>query len=400
VKPGTPGFVGSRLREAREVRGLTAVTLAEIVEISPQAISQYEAGKSTPSPEVLHLLASAVNLPEHFFMRPQRPTEGGAVFYRSMSSATKGARARAERRFEWLQDIVRYLTEFVTFPDSNFPRLDIPGDPLLLSDAEIEDAADEVRRYWGMHDGPIANMVLLLENQGAIVARDNLGADALDSLSEFVSEEGRPYIIVGTDKGSAVRWRFDLAHELGHVVLHGGLSPDQLLRPEYHKRIEEQAHRFASAFLLPLAPFGEDLFSANLDVLRSLKLKWRVSIGMMVTRARQCDLISEETARRLWINLSRRGWRRVEPYDREMEPEMPRLLRRSIELVLDEGVQTADDLLVNLALPGADVESLSCLPAGYLRNFSRVSLAQRSSTERTSSRGEIPTNVIRLTRRS
>ena len=39
MKLGTPGFVGPRLREAREGRGLTAMSLAELLGITRSAIS-------------------------------------------------------------------------------------------------------------------------------------------------------------------------------------------------------------------------------------------------------------------------------------------------------------------------------------------------------------------------
>jgi Zn-dependent peptidase ImmA (M78 family) len=291
-----------------------------------------------------------------------------------MSSATKGARARAESRFRWLQDIVAYVSQFVVLPESNFPALDLPENPLLLSDKEIEDAAEAVRIYWRMGEGPIANMVLLLENHGAVIARDRLGAESLDSISAFASPEHRPYVIVGTDKGSPVRWRFDAAHELGHVVLHAKLSPEMLARPEQFKRIEEQAHRFAAAFLLPLASFGDDLFAVNLDTLRALKPKWKVSIGMMIMRARQAELLSEDAERRLWVAVSRRKWRTIEPYDDTMETEVPRLLPRAFELILGEGAQTTADVIGRLSLPASDIEALSGLPSGFLADYSRVAL--------------------------
>ena len=397
MKSGTPGFVGARLREAREVRNLTAVALSEMLGVTPQAVSQYEGGKSSPSPEVLRGIAATVNLPEHFFLRAEREYERGTIFYRSMSSATKSARARAERRFSWLRDIVRYLTEFVELPESNFPNLNLPADPLHLSDEEIEEAAGEVRRYWGLRDGPISNMVLLLENQGAVIARDRLGADTLDGLSEFVAEDQRPYIIVGTDKGSPVRWRFDVAHELAHIVLHAGVATDRFSRPEQFKRIEQQAHRFAGAFLLPAAPFGEDLFAANLDALQAIKPKWKVSIGMMITRAHQLGFISDDATKKLWINASRRGWRRVEPYDESMEAEEPRLLRRAVELVLTEGAQTPEDVLSAMALPAVDVEALCGLPTGYLSTFARVALRELPEAEFRDT--TTPAEVIPITRR-
>jgi Zn-dependent peptidase ImmA (M78 family)/DNA-binding XRE family transcriptional regulator len=374
MRSGTPGFVGDRLREAREARKISAVTLSELAGVSPQAISQYEKGKSSPSAEVLSRIASVLNLPEHFFTLPERNLDRGMIFYRSMAAATKSARARAERRFSWLRDIVHYLSEFVELPQSNFPDLVLPEDPLLLSGDEIEEAAAATREFWGLRDGPVANMVALLENQGAVVARDQLGAETLDSLSEFVATEGRPYIVIGTDKGTPARWRFDAAHELAHIVLHAHVSPELFSKPGYHKEIEAQAHRFAAAFLLPLGSFGDDLFGANLDNFRSLKLKWNTSIAMMIMRARDGSLISEDTERKLWVSYSRRGWRKVEPHDDTMDVEEPRLLRRSFELVLDQSSQTPEDVLSQLALTGTDVEALSGLPNGFLGEFSRVSL--------------------------
>lgn len=363
------------------MRGISAVALSEIADVSPQAISQYENGRSSPSPDVLGRIATAVNLPVAFFTRPLRDRTNGTIFYRSMSSATKASRARAERRFVWLRDIEDYLSDYVAFPDLNIPDLDLPSDPLLLSDAEIDDAASRVRVHWGMRNGPIANMIALLENQGAIVARDRLNAEALDGLSEVATDD-RPFVLIGIDKGTPVRWRFDAAHELGHVLLHRHLQSDMLLRPEQYKRIEQQAHRFAASFLLPTAEFGDDFFAVNLDALVALKPKWKVSVAMMIMTAQRAGFINEESARRLWINYSRHGWRRSEPYDDSMEIEEPRLLRRAVELTVGSGTLSADDITNALALPAPDVETLCNLPSGYLGNFAPVSLRSPSSDER------------------
>jgi Zn-dependent peptidase ImmA (M78 family)/DNA-binding XRE family transcriptional regulator len=383
MRPGTPGFTADRLREAREVRGLSAIALAEMVGVSRQALSLYETGKTTPGPETLERIAQTLNLPLNFFVQPPRDRESGTIYYRSMSSATKTARTRAERRFEWLHDLVRYVSEFVELPVANFPDLRVSDDPLLLSDAEIVEAARDVREFWGLRTSPIANMVSLLENQGAILARDELGADTLEGMSEFVVDQGRPFILIGTDKGSPVRWRFDAAHELGHLVLHSNLDRSLLTKAEHFKQIEKQAHRFAGAFLLPIESFGEDLFGASLDGFQALKLKWKVSIATMIKQARLGNLISEETERRLWIGMSRRGWRKLEPYDEVMDVEEPRLLRRSFELLLEEGAQTPEDVLSALALPASDVETLTGLPRDFMSSFSRVNL--RSSSPPTDS---------------
>lgn len=382
MRVGTPGFSGHRLREAREARGLTAVSVSELAEVSVQAVYHYESGRMSPSPDVLEKLAVALNLPPVFFLLPDRREFGPTpTFFRSMSAATKGARNRARHRLRWLQDIVAYASDFVAFPDSNFPDLDVSADPIMLSNAEIEQAAEDARRYWRMGDGPIANMILLLENQGAIVARDQLGADTLDGLSQFIAEDERPYMVIGVDKGSPARWRFDAAHELGHMLLHANIGREKLDRPEMHRKIEEQAHHFARAFLLPLGSFGDDLFGVSLDAFRAIKPRWNVSIATMIFRARDAGLLSEDTERKLRIGMSRHKWRIREPYDETTDAEEPRVLRRSFEMILSKSDQTPGDVTAQTGLQSSDIETLSALPTGYLSNYSRVTLLPPATRE-------------------
>jgi Zn-dependent peptidase ImmA (M78 family)/DNA-binding XRE family transcriptional regulator len=391
MKSGTPGFSGQRLREAREIRGTQQLFLAEMLGVSAQAISNYERNRSTPSPEMLDRLARALNVPPAFFTLPDRPTVERKVFYRSMSAATKGARSRAEHRANWLADITCYISDFVELPESNIPQFDVPENPLQLDGSEIEQLAAKARSFWRMRDEPIGNMVRLLENQGVVVARDRLGASTLDSLSELDSATERPFVIIGTDKGTPARWRFDAAHELGHLILHRKLDRRRLRNAAEHKEIENQAHRFAGAFLLPQAPFCDELFAASLDAMLAMKPRWRTSIAMMIMRARQTHLINEAVEKRLWINYSRRGWRGGEPLDDVMEVESPRLLHRSFELILESQAQSPDDVVLSTGLPVPDIESLAGLPDRFLeRDFAPVVLRGR---------GEWPANVTPLRRR-
>lgn len=366
MRVGTPGFSGSRLREIREVRGHQQIHLAEMLDVSAQAISNYERGSSTPSPEMLARLVDKLNVSPGFFTLPDRALVDRRVYYRSLSAATKSARTRAEHRARWLSDITQSVSPFVGLPPVNIPDLSTPADPTLLDMAEIEGLAADTRAYWGMRDDPVPNMISLLENQGAIVARDSLGAATLDSLSEYDEASQRPLILIGTDKGTAVRWRFDAAHELGHLILHRHINRKRLANPAEHKLIENQAHRFAGALLLPEVPFADDLFGASLDAMIAIKPKWRTSVAMMIMRAGQLHLISESVEKRLWINYSRRGWRRHEPLDDSLEHEVPRLLRRSFDLIFEADQATAYEAVASTRLAATDVEQLAGLPPRYL----------------------------------
>jgi len=367
MKLGTVGFAGARLREAREARGITAAGLAELLGVSRQAVSQYEAGNgsSSPSPETMQRIASVLNFPVAFFCRPAAaPLEEGPVFYRSMSAATKTARTRAEARIGWMREILTVIREYVDFPPLNLPALTIPDDIVRMSEADIETAAGDTRKHWGLGYGPIPNVVRLLEKNGLIVCRINLDADTLDAFSTWIA--GSAVMILGADKGSAARSKFDAGHELGHLILHRNVANKALSRKTDFKLIEEQAHRFASAFLLPAQSFARDVYAPSLDTFRSLKQKWGVSIGMMIKRAQSLNLISEDQARYLWIGYSKRGWRLREPLDDEMAPEQPQLLRASLELMVNQGVFTREDLMASLPYSQNDLEDLLGLPSGYL----------------------------------
>lgn len=381
MRTGTLGFEGSRLREVREVRQLQQLSLAEILGVTPQAISNYERGKSTPSPEILSRLANVLNVPSSFFVMPPRELSQRTVFYRSMSAATKAARDRAEHRASWLGDITCYVSEFVDLPQVNIPNMHPPEDPLQLGSEDIEQVAVDARLHWRMRDQPIGDMVTLLENQGVVVGRDRLGAATLDSLSEYNEEAHRPVVLIGTDKGTAARWRFDAAHELGHLILHRNLDRRRLRNLADHKEVELQAHRFAGAFLLPRDSFADELFGASLDAMLALKPRWRTSIAMMIMRARQTRLIDEVMEKRLWINYSRRGWRRNEPLDDTLQHETPRMLRHSLELILEAGAQAPLDVVGSTGLPASDIESLADLPSGLLSNGGYAPVALRKKTD-------------------
>lgn len=358
------------MKEAREARGLTAAALADILEVSRQAVSQYEIEQQSPRPEVMGKIEQVLNLPLAFFYRPvpeERP-EARRIFYRSMNSATKLARVRVERRYEWLTEIAAYLREFVTFPPVNYPRFEVPRDPRELSWEDVEDFAARTREFWGLGDGPISNLVWLLENKGAVVARGMVEADELDAFSEWhewQATANTPYVFLGADKGSGPRSRYDAAHELGHLVMHRDIDPKHVENKSTFKVIENQAHRFAGAFLLPALAFSNDFSVANLDAFRALKPKWKVSVAMMVHRSEDLGLVEKEQARRLWINRTRRGWRLKEPLDDELLIERPRLLKRGFSMIVEEGIQSLDDIRVALPYSAGDIVELAGLPMRY-----------------------------------
>ena len=179
--------MGTRLREAREVRQLTAISLAEMVDVTAATVSAYENGHWTPSPEVLAKIVETLNYKTEFFFRTPMCSDDTrqTIFERSRSSTTKSTRRRAQHQRTWLREILQYLDQFVTLPAQNFPPDGL--DWFRLGDEAIEESARRTRRHWKLGDGPISNVTLLAEKNGIIVTMLPMNASNLSAFSTLES---------------------------------------------------------------------------------------------------------------------------------------------------------------------------------------------------------------------
>jgi Zn-dependent peptidase ImmA (M78 family)/transcriptional regulator with XRE-family HTH domain len=361
MKVGTPGFIPERLVAAREARALTINSLAEMVNITRQSLSAYESGKQSPSADVLDRLASRLNVPIRYFTIQPTFDAKYKYSYRSLAAATKRARTKAERRFEWFLEAFAWIDAIIELPSPDIPDFGIK-DPLSLSPDQVEEFALRTREYWGLGNGPIGHMVALLESRGIVVTRFPLDSEHLDSFSAH-SLDLPPFVVLNAEKGSAARTRLDAAHELGHLVLHRGHSFGAV----DHKRAEEQAFRFGAAFLFPEVSFLREVVVASLSSFAVLKRRWNVSIAMMINRAFDLELITRDNAERLWRYYASKGYRRHgEPGDDIVPIEEPSLLRRAFEMTFDEGFATKEMCLEAVSLSPAEIEELVCLTPGTL----------------------------------
>ncbi|MGG0823697.1 ImmA/IrrE family metallo-endopeptidase [Paenibacillus turicensis] len=74
-----------------------------------------------------------------------------------------------------------------------------------------------------------------LEIAGIYILEKNMGMD-IDAYSLWTNND-RAYIVLGNKKKSAVRRNFDLAHELGHLLLHYKVDMNSLSNEE-HRQVE------------------------------------------------------------------------------------------------------------------------------------------------------------------
>jgi transcriptional regulator with XRE-family HTH domain len=358
MRIGTPGFIGARLTEGREARGLSQTALAELTGIKSQSISHYEQGRQSPSPEALELLCEGLHLPEWFFLRPILQSPEITVFVRASALPAKPARTKAERLMGWLKEISVYVRQYVELPDLAIP--DLPVDA-AVADAgkQIDFIADQVRTAFGLGFGPLGNLVSILEETGCDVARCSLEPELGGSCSQL--DPGVAGILLRSEETRPTWARFHAAHELGHFVMHRRSAAGPFA--------DAQADRFARAFLLPERVFSHEVWAPTIDALLTLKKEWRCPIPVMVLRCGETGVFDADQVRRALVNLARRGWKTAEPRENCIQPEPPQLLARGIRLLLEEGRKTPHSMLMELGLHATDIEDLTGLPGGYFAGY-------------------------------
>jgi Zn-dependent peptidase ImmA (M78 family)/transcriptional regulator with XRE-family HTH domain len=352
-----------KLKEAREARAMSLDDLSKKTELSKQVISKYENGKLMPRVETLSKLAEALNVQLSYFATEPTAAQLTPLFFRHFVSKT-GVKQRtaAERQMAWVQRLVAELDKYVELPPVNIPDFHPPSDPLKITNAEIEKAAVALRRHWGLQDGVIPNLVKLVENNGCVVASSLVDCASMDGFSQW-EHEGRPFVAIGCREVTPAHQRTDVAHELGHLVLHRAVDKRYVEQnPETHKKIEAQAFRFAGAFMLPEPTFRQSLPYVSLDTLLMLKPQWRLSVAAMLRRSQDLGMVSEDTAKRLWINLNRRGWKQGEPLENTIAMERPQMLAKAVAALKAADPDALSSVLRDVGISVSDVARYVGLP--------------------------------------
>jgi Zn-dependent peptidase ImmA (M78 family)/transcriptional regulator with XRE-family HTH domain len=393
MRNGTPNFQPDRLVEARDSAGFTQTALARLIGKDSSTISKWEKRAQSPEPEALDEISKALNVPVSYFMQEMVDHGKAPMFFRSMASTTLTLRKQTQARLRWAQDISLSLQEWLDFPAVNIPKLNVTNHN-EIRDIDIDGIANKCRDIWQLGRGPISNLLLVMENAGIIVVKDETGSVKMDGLSNWSSADNRPYVLIASDKDACVRSRMDAAHELGHLVLHHSIDETTLNTSSDFKEIERQAFYFAGAFLMPEESFPQEIMTPSLNSFLALKERWKVSIGAMIMRYKNLNLVSEEHTRRLWKSYSARGWRKSEPYDndsRRLNIEEPLLLARSVKLLIDEGIRTKEDLLTSFRFYGHDIEKLCSLPKKFMSsaNAEVINMPKIKSTKTTEFTGSV-----------
>jgi Zn-dependent peptidase ImmA (M78 family)/DNA-binding XRE family transcriptional regulator len=308
---------GERIRQAREVSGLTQTQLAGLVGVTQAALAQIEAGAYAPSDNILTEIAMHTGFDITFLKREEPPVEFPSVLYRAQAKVSPKDKARAHRLAQLFYEIVLRLKGRLKEIPVLLPRID--GDPIA--------AARIARNNLGLSpDTPIANIVTSIERAGVLILPLPLVINGFDGFSSWVG--GTPVICSLAGK-IGFRSRFTMSEELGHLIMHHPLRISI-------EQADQEARDFAGEFVLPEDAMRREMFSpVTLASLAPMKPRWRAACQFLAYRAKDLDLVTYNQFRYLMQQMSTRGWRGSsgEPGDSQIVQEQPRAVYKMLEVV-------------------------------------------------------------------
>jgi Zn-dependent peptidase ImmA (M78 family)/DNA-binding XRE family transcriptional regulator len=307
--------------------------LAAAIEVSDKTVQRWETGKEAPPPERCVELARVLKVLPDFFRMPEvEPLEAEAVSFRALTKMTARERDRARTAGRQGVEIMDWIEDRFTLPANGVP---------VLTDRDPEVAADMLRAAWSLGTGPVKHLLATMELHGIRIM--SIASDFRDVDAFSFYHCGTPFVFLDTSK-TAERLRFDAAHELGHLCIHGAHEVP------HGREAEVAANRFASALLMP----RNDVLAVGLrnpsvaQIIRA-NARWNVSATALANRLRALDLMTDWTYRSALVDLSQRGFRSSEPGS-VLAHESSQVLSKVLAALRGQGM-TVREIARQFALP-------------------------------------------------
>ncbi|KAE8561852.1 spr1629 family repressor/antitoxin [Paenibacillus polymyxa] len=340
-------FIGENLTNLRIMHGYSRKQLSEMLGVTEQAVWQYENAYTSPKMQIVNDLKRIFKVKSKYFytkdmlarnMTPANINVMNIAYRSKVLNVISKTQAEA-KHVEYLDAFINYITARISLPTLKIISLrDEAIEYLNHSDddrsTQIDKVAHLARKRLGLAQDTNDDLMFLVEKSGVFVFEKAMGEE-IDAYSLWTRND-RPYIILGNMKRSAVRRNFDIAHELGHLLLHYRLEFANLDRKE-HKIIENEANMFAGAFLLPEDEFTLDMQNVvhitNPDNYLDLKKKWKTSLQVLGYRAAHLGHLKSKDHRNFYAALHRKGYLKIEPLDELIPIQKPTKIKTIIDLV-------------------------------------------------------------------
>lgn len=340
-------FIGENLANLRIMHGYSRKQLSEKLNVTEQAIWQYENNYTSPKMQIVNDLKSIFNVKSKFFYKSDvlnRYCEPSNIpvmniAYRSKIKNVISKTQAEAKHIEYLDSFVNYLTTKLSLPTQRIIQLrdEVINYLNTTSDdreVQISTVAEIARSKLGFRDDTNDDLMFLVEKSGIFIFEKAIGEE-INAYSLWTNSD-RPFIILGNMKRSSVRRNFDIAHELGHLLLHYKVEFTNLDTKE-HKNIENEANLFAGAFLLPKKSFLQDMETVsrvtNPNAYLDLKKKWKTSLQVLGYRAANLGILDSKNHRNFYAALHRKDYLKREPLDESLSIQRPHKIKSIIDLV-------------------------------------------------------------------
>lgn len=296
-------FNGEMLTLARQTRKMSQADIVAALNdrVTQGTLSKLEHGFIQPDENLTKALAKALRVKPSFFENPTYIRSLPVSYHRKRQKLTAKDEGAIHGQSEIFRLNVRKLLDSIELEHRRLPvpYLDVEG-----HGGQIEKIAQSVRQHWDLPRGPIKSVTRLMEDSGVVIVPFNFGTPLMDGFAQRATDSFPAMVFINSAQ-SLDRYRFSLAHELGHLTMHLTPSPTQ----------EIEANKFASAFLMPKADIQSNLHNLSIQKLQELKMHWGVSMQALIFRAWELGSISDRSKKYFFIEMNKRGWREKEPID-------------------------------------------------------------------------------------
>jgi Zn-dependent peptidase ImmA (M78 family)/transcriptional regulator with XRE-family HTH domain len=315
---------GDRLLALRQLLGITQSEMAAHLDVSGGFLSHVTQGRRNFPESLARAASENYQVPYSFFLVQTEPADVGPVTFRKTSKARTRDENRVMRLYTEAARLFRHTSHASGYHEANLPDpVDYSHDPELLAAA--------VRQRAGLAPpDPVRNVTRLCERLGVGVVHEldpgNVDESEHSGASRPTHFSNRPLLALASKLPPAVK-RLTLAHELFHIIADRDL--DKPLTSRRDQR-EKRAYRFAAALLLPPV-MARERISETMTLQGYLRVKadYGISVGALIHRADDLDLVPHQRARSLYIQWSSQGWRTNEPV--AVADERPLLLGQALE---------------------------------------------------------------------
>ncbi len=309
---------------ARQARKVSQPQLATLLDkkVSQAQLSKIEHGIIEPSKEVVAMIADALKFKPSFFYHPSYSRMPPVSFHRKRQKLGQKNLDAIHAQAEIYRLNLKKLLESVELEFTNPPVAAIDVDQY---DGDISAISEVMRQRWKLPRGPIQDITDVIENAGVIVVSFDFGTPLIDGFCQHACD-GLPAIIFMNLAQPKDRYRFSLAHELGHLVMH------QVPNPE----MEMQANLFAAEFLMPTKDISSQLYNLSLQKFMDLKLHWKVSMQALIYKSWKVGKLTDRMYKYYQVEMSKRGFKTKEPIELTNTKESPSLLKDLINVHLNK----------------------------------------------------------------